>query len=259
MLNDLLFTPEQAERLKDRGGEGERERIHDELMTQWLPPFELANPPDEGLAVARSDEYADLFDQDTPRFRFADGQSLDQRFKQLTGIGLRRYLWLLLGVYTLCHELRELTHDDLNENMARLNFEKAQIFSKLNVTPDEARAFFERIVTDLSGLKEAVERDSYTSRMPQFDFTAFRSYPLVHNSAGRQNYTCLDFSFLIEKMGAGVYHTILGSLPEGDPDRARFQIYWGEIFERYINDRLREVFHFSRSVSTRRHSLTNPG
>ena len=127
MLNDLLLHPEQAERLKDKGGEGERERIYDELMTKWLPPFELAKPPDEGLAVARRDEDADLFDEYTPRFRFADGQSLDQRFKQLTGIGLRRYLWLLREVYTLRDELRELTDDDLNENMARLNFEKVKI------------------------------------------------------------------------------------------------------------------------------------
>jgi len=242
MLNDLLFTPEQAERLKDKGGAGERERIHDELMTQWLPQFELENPPDEGLAVARSDEYVNLFEKDHSRFRFANGQSLDERFKQLTGIGLRRYLWLLLGTYALCLELRDLTHNDLNQNMARLNFGKAQVFSKMDVTQEESRAFFERIVADLSGLVEAVERDASTSRMPQFDFTAFRSYPLVHNSDQKQNYTCIDFSFLVEKMGAGVYHTILGSLPQGDPDRSRFQIYWGEIFERYINERLRETF-----------------
>jgi hypothetical protein len=211
-------------------------------MTQWLPPFELAHPPDEGLAVARSDEYVNLFDRDLNRFRFTNGQSLEERFKNLTGIGLRRYLWLLLGAYALCLDLRDLTHDDLNSNMARLNFDKALVFSKMNVTPDEAHAFFERIVSDITGLKEGVEGDAQTSRMPQYDFTTFRSYPLVHNSVKKLNYTCLDFSFLIEKMGAGVYHTVFGSLPAEDPDRSRFQIYWGEIFERYINDRLREAF-----------------
>lgn len=241
MLGDFLVTPEQEERLKKKGGEDERERVHDELMTQWLPPFELANPPDEGLAVARSDEYANLFEKDLARFRFTDGQSLEERFKELTGISLRRYLWLLLGAYALCLDLRSSTHDDLNENMTRLNFGKALIFSKMNVTLEEARAFFDRIVSDLTALKEGVEQDAQTGRMPQYDFTTFRSYPLVHNSVKKQNYTCLDFSFLIEKIGAGVYHTIFGSLPAGDPDRDRFQIYWGEIFERYINDRLRET------------------
>src|SRR5205085_11858458 len=46
MLNDLLFPEEQMERLKDSGGTEERERIHDELMTQWLFQIELAHPPD---------------------------------------------------------------------------------------------------------------------------------------------------------------------------------------------------------------------
>ncbi|MGH9898851.1 MAG: hypothetical protein ACRD4L_08400, partial [Pyrinomonadaceae bacterium] len=242
MLNDLLFPAEQSERLKNKGIEGEHERIYDELMTQWLPPFELNNPPVEGLAIARNDEYLNLFEKNSPRFRFANGQSLDERFIELTGIRLQFYLRRLLCVYALCLELRELTPDDLNDKNALLNFDKDIVFSKMNVTSDETRAFFERIVTDLPGLRSGVERDAGTTRMQQFDFTAFRSYPLVYNSNAKQNYTCIDFSFLVEKMGAGVYHTILLSLPEGDPGRTHFQTYWGKIFERYINDRLREAF-----------------
>jgi hypothetical protein len=53
IINDLLFSEEQEERLKESAGD--RERVSDELMTQWLFQFELIHPPDvfQGLCLQR--------------------------------------------------------------------------------------------------------------------------------------------------------------------------------------------------------------
>ena len=161
MLNDLLFTDEQIARLGSKGGAEERERIHDELMTQWIFQNELIHVPDVFTAVARNDEYFDIF---------------------------------------------------------------------------------ERRVADLPSLVEGVRRDSASNRAWQFDLTAFRNNPLVYNSESKRGFTCLAFPFLAEKLAAGVYHTILGSWSKGDPERDLFQIYWGNVFEQFINDRLREEY-----------------
>jgi len=84
-----------------------------------------------------------------------------------------------------------------------------------------------------------------------YDFTPFRRHPLVYNSDGKQVVTCIDPAFLAEKISTGAYHTILRSLEveesvrtkADESDRKRFlRRYWGEVFQIYVNDRLRDVF-----------------
>jgi hypothetical protein len=71
------------------------------------------------------------------------------------------------------------------------------------------------------------------------DFTAFRNRPLVYIKVERDSAACLDFGFLSEKVSLSLYHMILNTL-EGQPDRVDFlRRYWGDVFEIYINERLR--------------------
>lgn len=242
MLNDLLFTEEQMARLQKREGAEERERIHDELMTQWLFQFELNDPPDVFQAVARNDEYFDLFDRRAADFPFTDGQTLPQRFEQLTGLGLRQYLRLYFSVFVLHNELEGKHPEEINANPTVINFDREAVFSLMDVTDEEKSIFFQRVVADLPELIRGVRKDAASSRAWQFDFKTFRDYPLVSIPGNERGFTCIAFPFLIEKLASGVYHTILNSWPEGDRERSRFQSYWGKVFEQFVNDRLRDAY-----------------
>jgi hypothetical protein len=245
MLNDLLFPDEQMARLGSKGGADERERIHDELMTQWIFQNELIRVPDVFTAVARNDEYFDIFERRATEFHFAGEQTLGQRFMGLTGLGIRQYLRLYFAVCVLHKQLQGKRPEAINADPSIINFDTEVCLSNLDFTSEEREIFFRRVVADLPSLVEGVRRDSASNRAWQFDFTTFRDKPLVYNSESKRGFTCLAFPFLAEKLAAGVYHTILGSWPKGDPERDRFQIYWGNVFEQFINDRLREEYSAS--------------
>lgn len=114
MLNDLPFSDEQMARLGSKGGPEERERIHDELMTQWIFQNELIRVPDVFPAVARNDEYFDIFERRAAEFRFAGGQTLGQRFTSLTGVGIRQYLRLYFAIYVLHTQLQGKHPEEIN-------------------------------------------------------------------------------------------------------------------------------------------------
>lgn len=242
MLNDLLFTEEQMARLEKKGGSQERERIHDELMTQWFFQFELYHVPDVFQAVARNDEYFNIFDRRAAEFNFSDKQTLAQRFRHLTGLEIRQYLRLYFSLYVLHNQLQEKHPAEINEDPSIINFDKERIFALMNLDSDEQEVFFQRVLVDLPRLIEGVKNDIRSNRAWQFDFTAFRNSPLVYNSETRKGFTCIAFTFLIEKLASGIYHTILNSWTEGDPERTNFQGYWGKVFEQFVNDRLREEY-----------------
>jgi hypothetical protein len=242
MLNDLLFTEEQIARLEPREGAQERERIHDELMTQWFFQFELYYVPDVYQAVARNDEYFNIFEQRAAELKFADKRTLPQRFLGLTGLGIRQYLRLYFSIYVLHSILQDKHPAEINADPSIINFAKETIFSLLELDSTERNVFFEKVLVDLPRLLEGVKRDIGSHRAWQFDFTTFRNFPLVYNSEDKRGFTCIAFPFLIEKLASGVYHTILNSWIEGDTERANFQGYWGKVFEQYVNDRLREEY-----------------
>jgi hypothetical protein len=242
MLNDLLFTDEQMARLEKTGGPEERERIHDELMTQWFPQSELIHVPDVFQAVARNDEYLNIFDRRVAEFRFSEGRTLAQRFTHLTGLEIRQYLRLYFAVYVLHNQLQDRHPAEINADPGIINFDKERLFSNMNFGTEEKNIFFQRVIADLPGLIEGVKKDANFNRAWQFDFTTFRDYPLVSIPGNERGFTCIAFPFLIEKLASGIYHTILNSWEGGDPERAKFQSYWGQVFEQFVNDRLREEY-----------------
>lgn len=242
MLNDLLFTDEQMERLENKGSHEERERIHDELMTQWFPQAELIHVPDVYQALARSDEYLNIFDRRADEFKFSEGQTLAQRFKQLTGLDIRQYLRLYFAIFVLHSQLQEKHSDEINADPGVINFDKECLFSNMDFEIEEKNIFFRRYVTDVASLVEGVKKDTESGRAWQFDFTTFRNHPLVLIPGNERGFTCIAYPFLIEKLASGIYHTILNSWEERDPERAKFQSYWGKVFEQFVNDRLSEEY-----------------
>jgi hypothetical protein len=152
----------------------------------------------------------------------------------------------------------------LIDDPSKFNIGVDVIFSQMKFTPAECRAFFRQTSIGLEGLIQACRTvRSKFPLMQQYDFTALRTYPLVYTREQEDFATCLDASFLAEKISTGVYYTIKMPLEEAaknsldgdgrgskiaEKDHLNFLGHWGGAFEIYVNDRLREA----RSLGLRR-------
>lgn len=250
MMNNLLFPREQEERLQNSGAPGEDERIHGELFAQWLPTAEVLNPPDPVHSVVRHLEYARIFDERYAAYAFAEGRTLSQRFQELTGIELKKFFIFLFN-FDLYY--RSHTRDELISNIALFNVDITTVFGKLKITAAEVQAFFNLLTSSTDGLMAAFTNVSEAERprQPQFDVRPFRTAPLVYRNEERTIVTCADPAFLQEKISSGAYHAILRALEvdaevrneRDEADRKKFlKQYWGEVFEIYLNTRLRELY-----------------
>jgi len=263
MTTNLLDPEDQGERLSRReGAEGEDRRLREEFCTQMLPLYELSNPPDVLPALVRNDEYFRIFERMAARgrFRFSDGGSIAERFLKLTGLRLKDYLLMIFAVYVNYQGIarQEGAIKQLIDDPGKFNVGVDLLFSQMRFSAEERRAFFRQTSIDVDGLVEACR--TVRSRFPlmqQYDFTALRTYPLVYTREQEDIATCLDASFLAEKISTGVYYTIKLPLEEatrrppedGDEsvskiaanDHLNFLGYWGSAFEIYVNDRLRDA------------------
>jgi len=277
MANDLLNPAEQAQRLFERDDtEEDRQRRYEEFCTQMLPMYELSNPAEVIPALVRNDEYFNLFEEGAKegKFLFSDGNSVADRFLNLTGLNLRDYLLMILSIYMY---YEGTSHADgavkqLIEKPQTFNVGVNETFRKMRFTDDEVRAFFRQTAIGIDGMAaECKIVRSKSDLMQQHDFTAFRTYPLVYTRDEQDFATLIDHSFLTEKISTGVYYNIKLPLEQAakldvaagdvetvervkaaEQDHKRFLGYWGEAFDKYANDRLsdarpRGLKHFFRS------------
>jgi len=263
MANDLLNPIEQAERLAPKDDtEEERHRRYEEFCTQMLPIYELSNPADVVPAVVRNYEYFNLFEDGAKKGQFllADGDSIADRFLKLTGLNLKDYLLMILSIYFY---YEGTSHQDgavkqLIQKPETFNVGVKETFRKMRFSEDEVRSFFRQSAINIDGLTEECKTiRSKSLLMQQYDFTAFRTYPLVYTRNEQDFATLIDHSFLTEKISTGIYYNIKlpleqavnRAIADGDNeagklakaaerDHFRFLGYWGEAFHAYANDRL---------------------
>lgn len=253
IINNLIYTEEQGSRLSIEETGGDSTIIRDELCTQMLPSYELSNPPDVHHGLIRSYEYFRIFERMAAEGQliFKNGQSVPDRFLDLTGLRLNEYLLLILSIYLWYQGLATLPESPkkLIDNFGELNFRIDALLDKMKFNEGERRAFLRQTTTNVEGLIEALRNPLSPMLMPQYDFTAFRTFPLIYTHEGGGVVTCLDSSFLAEKISVGVYHKINQSLTEKSKegveddvtDQKSFLTFWGTAFEIYTNERLREV------------------
>jgi hypothetical protein len=238
MASDLTVSKEQEQRTESQHphSDEESERIFNELLVQFLPVFELNNPPEISSATVRTLEYIRLSHE-----HFAEtfgGKTLSSFFESLTGISLEQFLQLIFGIYA---SLITKNLEELIDNPANFNVSKSEHFSKLDFSEATIESFYK-----LTSIKyEEIISELETSQLRnilqlQHDFTVFRKNPIFHLS---QNIlTVVDFSFLVEKVSIGLYYTILNVLNENELDPQDFFQHWGYVFEKYVNNVFRDIY-----------------
>lgn len=98
--------------------------------------------------------------------------------------------------------------------------------------------FLSRLAVDFGEVPGIVER-AYAAPRFLFDFTGFRQYPIWRY--GADNYMCVDPAFLLERLGAGFYWSIMNSL-DSEERRREFSGVWGLLFQDYVLDLLRAMY-----------------
>lgn len=240
MINDLLNNKEQAKKLEALKDENE-EAILSELFVQLIGSSELSNPGDVMHSIVRSEEFFNIFQRRNEELKFKNGQTVTQRFCEVTGLDLQQYLWM---AFCLCvvYEVASDKPEDLIANPGKFNIDLNIIFAQTDLPKDSIRAFFKTTTTNANELTETL-RGANGQLLPELEFTAFRTYPLFYLNEERTVATTLDFQFLTDKLSAGVFHTTLNSIKvEDNKDWHTFTGFWGKVFEEYVNDRLREGF-----------------
>lgn len=242
LQNELLDNEEHNKRLEQATVAGE-EAVLTELFTQLLFTVELSNPADVLHSIVRSDEFCKILERRSSEFKFSNGESILDRFTRLTGLKLHRYIWM---VFCLCivYLSESESLEELINNPAKFNVSKASVFSNTDLSEEEVNAFFHQIATNLTTIIEMLRNTN--ARVPlvsDYDFTAFRTYPLYYVNEQQDIASTIDFTFLTEKLSAGVFHTISNSIrTEDNKDWHPFSGFWGMIFDEYVNDRLRTLF-----------------
>jgi hypothetical protein len=98
--------------------------------------------------------------------------------------------------------------------------------------------FLSRLSVSFGEVPGLVEQ-AYAAPRFLFDFTAFRQFPIWRY--GDDNYMCVDPVFLLERLGAGFYWSIMDGL-DSDERRREFSGIWGLLFQDYALDILRAIY-----------------
>lgn len=252
-----LLTSRSQEKILDKLPLAE---VGDQLLLQFLPPFELFNPPAIDKGVARTLEYLRLLNELCPVF--ADGMSLDEYFKTRTGISLNTFLFLVIGIYTHYYNRARRGINGFLNTPENFNLRKSNYFSNLSIDSTEIEAFFSLTCRSIPEFKEELGEENSGNGQEQYDFTVFRKYPLIY--VFEQNvFSCVDIGLLLEKVTMGLYRMIHNALPDdpGNPGRKEQKIAdllhsrWASTVETYTGSLIAQQsgihtnveFNFGRS------------
>lgn len=227
MMNDHLLTPRE-ERAINEGGVTKRSK---HIALQLAPIMELYNPLDLQRAVVRAETlFSDLLH--SPEMlaiakHQLHGLDISQAFFDATGITLNRYREIVLVMLTpiLGHSQEQLIG---SQNLTL--FQRARMIRDTKLQPEEFESY---LSLDCISVREAKKR--FASKkgkiLPHFNYVLFRTKPLLELDNGTIFWT--DPCFLLEKLGAGIYWTIVDSLRGSQKDTALTA--FGYLFEIYIN------------------------
>jgi hypothetical protein len=95
--------------------------------------------------------------------------------------------------------------------------------------------FFKAVSRELDEFHTLLE--SRNSRAED-DWTVLHQYPMVRTP--EKTFVPVDPLFLIDKAGRGVYWTLFETL--ANKDRHLLFGFWGKVFERYVNDQIKENY-----------------
>jgi hypothetical protein len=211
MASDLLYVP------LPQGANPSAEWAR--KICQILPDMEANGLKDYETKIARSlaiySRFIEPF-RGTPNFY--DVQAL---FEEAAGLPLETFQALLFGCVARFANLSKLKG---SSNPADFAIGDGW-FSKTTVPPEQISSFFNMVSADSAGYATDV---AINNPRPN-DFKVLSDKPLFRDG---QNYFPIDLSLLTDKFDSGPFWKVNGHIP--GPQRERFHVFWGQVFEAYI-------------------------
>lgn len=108
-----------------------------------------------------------------------------------------------------------------------------------------SRKFFQEIATTRGRFRKAYRKDLNVSDITSYNFLELRRHPLVRIQRDRA--FCTSLRLVIERLGVGVHHRLLASLPESE--RGKYLTFCGALFEEYVRRMCLRMYPDGRFVS----------
>jgi hypothetical protein len=226
IMNDLLVTAEEVQNIS--AGTHDERRM--QLMVQSLAPIELDNPtPLRNLLFRSYVMYRVALEDSALLARIRSecgGLDISKEFEQITGMPIMTWLSLVFGVHIALaiHAQEEFLNKPEIFIMNRKNFVAERAISQCHID-----RFFDLLALDFEELRAEIRKVRPVDE--RLDLVPFKSRPLLKTA--EDNYACVDFSLVTEKLHNGPYFLLANLLPE--QDRWRVHNAWGLVFERYVN------------------------
>jgi len=167
--------------------------------------------------------------RDHPRFI-----DIKSEFRTAKGISVDDYEALCFGLFAKC---ATLSLEDLQRGASAFTFSEKS-FHSTAVDTQSVSLFLEDIAAAPSQLSARIRAKDHGAN----DFTELRRRPLISTSGG---YLPADILFAVEKFESGPYWAINDiSKKMGD----RLRIFWGAVFEAYMNDLFRDCLDQSGAL-----------
>lgn len=226
MVSDLFLSEEELQNLKTGSVDDRRKQ----LMLQWLASLEISNPTPLRNLLFRSYATYRIVLQD-PRLlsrisKECGGLGIEKDFETHFGITLMAWLSLVFGTQAL---LVMHTREELLNKPETFLINRRSILQNSTLTQTQIDNFFDMLSMTFDELRAEIRKERPVDE--RLDLVPFKSKPFFVTSP--DNYACVDFGLVTEKMHNGPYFLLSNKLPENE--RGRVFKAWGLLFEAYVN------------------------
>jgi hypothetical protein len=226
MVSDLFLNEEEQQNLKIGSVDDRRKQ----LMLQFLAALEISKPtPLRNLLFRSYATYRIVLGDPNLRDRIrkeCGGLDIEKDFETHFGITLMAWLSLVFGTQTslLMHTQKVLLDDP---GVCLIN--RKSILTNSTLTQAQVDNFFDMLSMSFDELRAEIRKERPVDE--RLDLVPFKSKPFFVVSL--DNYACVDFALVTEKLHNGPYFLLSNKLPENERGRV-FQA-WGMLFEAYVN------------------------
>lgn len=235
MVNDFVYKAEK----KDIDNLTDKEK-KEFFLLYFLKRYENNNIPHLKHEVVRNKiVFKDIINQDDIKSEFFR-LGIEECFLEENKVDLAEYIEFVFGIIALFIErLKNPNSFITNPSSSSIN---KKIFSKTNIKSLKVKNFLKSLALEIEKFANKIEEDM--NKFPSNAFISFRQFPIVKIN---QDYFCIDLGFLIEKIGRNIFWQINNSLPKKNRDK--FHIFWGSVFERYVDSIFERIYNPSSSLS----------
>jgi hypothetical protein len=226
MVSDLLLSEEEKQNLRAGSVDDRRKQ----LMLQSLASLEVSDPTPLRNLFFRSYATYRIVLRDSELLKTIANEcgelDIEEEFEKSFGITLMGWMSLVFCAQTV---LLMNTQDDLLNKPELFIINRKSILHESTLTQEQIDSFFDALSMTFDELRTEVRKERPVDE--RLDLVPFKSKPFFVTAP--DNYACIDFGLVTEKMHNGPYFLLSNKLPEDD--RERMFKAWGFLFEAYVN------------------------